>query len=203
MDMTDRWRDRPDPPPGQAQLYWHVLMRDQPQVRALAALARQRLAPCPGLHLTPEERLHLTVLRVGTSPEIPQPGIEDMVGRARELLAPVPPATVTIGRVLYHPEAIVLGAVPDGGLDPVATAIRSAASSAIGLPADVTDAPWLPHVTVAYSTLDQPAEPIIAALGAELPACPVIVDSVHLIAQYGPERDWNWRLLATARLAAA
>ena len=195
MHLTDRWRDRPDPAPGQSQLFWHVLMRDQPQVRALAALARQRLAPYPGLHLT--------VLRVGTSPEIPQAGIEAMVGRARELLRPVPPATVTIGRVLYRPQAIVLGAVPDGALDPVATAIRSAASSAIGLPGDVGEGPWLPHVTVAYSTLDQPAEPIIAALGTELPACPVIVDSVHLIAQHGSERDWNWQLLATVRLAAA
>ena len=135
MDMTDRWRDRADPPPGQARLYWHVLMRDQPQVRALAALARQRLAPYPGLHLTPEERLHMTILRAGTSPDLPQEGIEAMVGRARELLRPVPAATVTIGQVLYHPEAIALSAVPDGALDPLATAIRQAAASAAGGPA--------------------------------------------------------------------
>lgn len=203
MDMTDRWRDRADPPPGQARLYWHVLMRDQPQVRALAALARQRLAPYPGLHLTPEERLHMTILRAGTSPDIPQEGIEAMVGRARELLRPVPAATVTIGQVLYHPEAIALSAVPDGALDPLATAIRQAATSAAGRPGDAADAPWRPHVTVAYSTLDQPAEPIIDALGTELPACPVTVDTVHLIAQHGPEREWNWQLLATVRLTAA
>jgi hypothetical protein len=37
--MADRWRARPEPRPGQAQLYWHMLMCDQPQVGALAALA--------------------------------------------------------------------------------------------------------------------------------------------------------------------
>ena len=46
--MTDRWARRPDPAPGQRTLYWHVLMRDNPQVGGLASRARQVLAPFTG-----------------------------------------------------------------------------------------------------------------------------------------------------------
>jgi hypothetical protein len=57
----------------------------------------------------------------------------------------------------------------------------------------VRDSLWMPHVTVAYSSQDQSAEPIIAALGRELPECPVTIDRIQLVAQYGAERAWNWQ----------
>ena len=66
--------------------------------------------------------------------------------------------------------------------------------------ADDTTPLWIPHVTVAYSTEDQPADPIIAALGRELPECPVMIDAIHLVAQHGPERAWNWQSLARITL---
>ena len=91
--------------------------------------------------------------------------------------------------MLYHPEAITLGVGPQGALDPAAATIRDAASSTPAIPGDVTDGSWIPHVTVAYSTEDQAAGPIIPALGRELPTCQIIVDSVSLVAQHGPERS--------------
>lgn len=198
--MKNRWESRPEPGPGQAQLYWHVLMRDQPQVCALAAVARQRLAPFAGLHLTPERWLHLSVLRVGLASEIPQAGLEAMVARARERLRPAGPVTATLGPVLYRPEAIALEVGPGGVLDPVRAAILAAAAAAgLGPPAA---GPWVPHVTVAYSTEDQPDGPIIAALGRELPAGQITIDSVSLVAQHGPEREWAWQPLVTIPLRA-
>jgi 2'-5' RNA ligase len=194
--MADRWQDRAEPGPGEAQLYWHVLMRDQPQACALAAVARRRLSGYSGLHFTPEEWLHLSVLRVGLTTELAHRELEVMVGQARQLLRQIPPVTVTLGQVLYHPEAITLGARPGDALDAVAVAVRKAATGTPARPADVTAPPWIPHVTVAYSTQDQPAEPIVAALGRELPPCPVTIDTIYLIAQHGAERDWNWQPLA-------
>jgi len=41
-----------------------------------------------------------------------------------------------------------------------------------------------------------------SALGRELPAGQITVDSVSLIAQHGPERDWNWQSLASIALRA-
>src|ERR1700685_3457902 len=147
--MKNRWESRPEPGPGQVQLYWHVLMRDQPQVCALAAVARQRLAACAGLHLTPERWLHLSVLRVGLAGEIPQAGLEAMVGHARERLRPAGPVTAALGPVLYSPEAIVLEVGPAGLLDPVRAAILAAASAA-GLAPPVAGPAaeaWLPHIS--------------------------------------------------------
>jgi len=204
--MKNRWESRPEPGPGQAQLYWHVLMRDQPQVCALAAVARQRLAAFAGLHLTPERWLHLSVLRVGLAGEIPQAGLEAMVTHARERLRPAGPVTATLGPVLYRPEAIALEVGPGGVLDPVRAAIRAAAGAAgLGPPAagpGPAAEPWVPHVTVAYSTEDQPADPVIAALGRELPAGQITIDSVSLVAQHGPEREWAWQPLVTIPLRA-
>jgi 2'-5' RNA ligase len=198
--MADRWQDRPEPGPGEAQLYWHILMRDQPQARALAAVARQRLARFDGLHATPEPWLHLSVLRLGLSTEISAADLSAMVDVTRQLLQQVPPVTITVGQVLYHPEAIALGIRPPEALDGVSLAVRKAAAEALALSPDVLSARWIPHLTVAYSTQDQDAAPIIAELGRELPDCPLTIDTVHLVAQYGAERDWNWQPLAVARL---
>jgi 2'-5' RNA ligase len=198
--MADRWQARAEPGPGQAQLYWHVLMRDQPQVRALAAVASGRLSGFSGLHFTPEQWLHLSVHRVGLTTDFSPGEIEAMVGRARPLLQRIPPVTFTLGQVLYHPEAITLGARPGDALDAVALAVRQAAARTPDQSADDTTPLWIPHVTVAYSTEDQPADPIIAALGRELPECPVMIDAIHLVAQHGPERAWNWQSLARIAL---
>jgi 2'-5' RNA ligase len=210
--MKNRWESRPEPGPGQAQLYWHVLMRDQPQVCALAAVARQRLAPFGGLHLTPERWLHLSLLRVGLAGDIPQAGLEAMVGHARERLGPAGPVTATLGPVLYRREAIALEVGPRGVLDPVRAAIRAAAGAAglgpsaagpgAGSGAGPAGESWVPHVTVAYSTEEQPADPIIAALGRELPAGQITIDTVSLVAQHGPEREWAWQPLVTIPLRA-
>jgi 2'-5' RNA ligase len=200
--MKNRWQSRPEPGPGKAQLYWHILMRDQPQVAALAAVARQRLAGFQGLHATPEQWLHLSVLRVGLDSDLPADGVQAMVGQARERLAQVAPVTVTLGPVLYRPEAIALAVGPDGALAGVAAAVRQAARDTLALPGAAPDAPWIPHVTVAYSTLDQPADPIIAALGRELPGGEITVEVASLVAQHGPERAWDWRLLARVPLGA-
>jgi hypothetical protein len=200
--MKNRWESRSEPGPGQAQLYWHVLMRDQPQVCALAAVARPRLAAFAGLHAVPERWLHLSVLRVGLAVDLPQAALEEMVALARAGLAERGPVTAELGPVLYGTDAIALAVGPAGILHPVRAILAGAARQAGAGPGEPADAPWVPHVTVAYSTADQPDNPVVAALGRELPAGQITVDSVSLIAQHGPERDWNWQPLASIALRA-
>jgi len=200
--MRNRWESRSAPGPGQAQLYWHILMRDQPQVCALAAVARRRLAAIAGLHAVPEQFLHLSMLRVGLAVDLPQAALGDMVARARAGLAASGPVTADLGPVLYDPEAIALAVGPDGVLHPVRAVLAEAARQAGAGPGEPADAHWVPHVSVAYSTAEQPDGPVIAALGRELPAGQITVDSVSLIAQHGPERDWSWQPLASIALRA-
>jgi hypothetical protein len=199
--MQDRWQARAEPGPGEAQLYWHILMRDQPQVCALAAVARSRLAGFAGLHFTPEQRLHLSVRRLGLSTELTPGDVDAVVVQARHLLRQVSPVGFAVGQVLHHPEAIALGVRPPDALDAVSLAIHKAVNT-LSETVDIGPPSLIPQVTVAYSTEDQPAEPLIAALGHELPECPVTIDTVHLIAQYGPERSWNWQQVATVPIGS-
>jgi 2'-5' RNA ligase len=201
--MIDRWEHRVDPAPGQATVYWHVLMRDHPEVIALARHAQQRLAAFPGLHVTPLEWLHMTTMVAGPAGRFSSGQLDLMAETAAKLLADVPPITVTLGRILYHPEAIMLGVHSASALAPIRNAAAAAtnmASSDRRVESDVAN--WIPHVTICYSISRQPAAPLIAALGENLPACEVQVNTLSLIIQHGPERSWDWSTAATIRLAS-
>ncbi len=202
--MTNRWQNRAEPGPGQGTVYWHMLMRDHPEVAGLARQARQRLSGFSGLHFTPLEWLHLTTLVAGPSDEFSESQLQKMIHTAGQLLADTPPVTVTLGRIGYHPEAIVLGVTPAKALIPVRDAARKATDQVCGVRSqDGQPSSWTPHVTMCYSTSSQPAGPIIDALGLELPSRTIQVSTLSLVIQHGPERDWNWSTIGTIRLPRA
>jgi hypothetical protein len=97
--MINRWQNRTEPGPGQGTVYWHMLMRDHPEVVDLARQVRQRLSGFTGLHFTPLERLHLTTLVAGPSDEFSAAQLPQMIQTAAQLLADTPPATVTLSRI--------------------------------------------------------------------------------------------------------
>jgi hypothetical protein len=66
--------------------------------------------------------------------------------------------------------------------------------------AEDLDSGWTPHVTVCYSTGEQPAAPVIAELGKAIPACEFTIDRLSLVIQNGPEQLWDWRVAGTALL---
>lgn len=195
--MTDRWARRADPPPGQHTLYWHVLMGHDAEVTDLANEARQRLAAFDGLHMTPPHRLHMTTLEVGAANTVTSKQLRQMTSSAAKDLARIGPITVRLGKVLYHPEAIMLAVTPAAALAP----LRQAAISAAGSLRRKAPLPfWTPHITLCYSTSEQPAQPIIKALGTQLPEREIHVQALSLVIQDGPERQWNWTVVGTAIL---
>jgi hypothetical protein len=175
-----------------------MLFNDQPKVRELAAAAQERLAGLSGLDMVPIRWLHLTTYIVGFADEIPGGGVQAMAAEARRLLAGIPPIPVSLGRVLYHPQAVTLAVEPLGALDPVLDAVRVATRSA-GCDGHTDTDPWLPHVSVAYSNRSGPAAPIIAALGRWVPKVDVTMTSVSLVAQTQVERTWQWRPVTDIR----
>ena len=202
LQMTDRWQHRADPAPGQGTVYWHVLMRDYPQAVALAQLAQQRLSQFSGLHMTPLEWLHMTTMVAGPAADFTDDQLARMAKTATEALHNIPPVEVELGRIIYHPEAIMLAASPAQALTPLREAARMATSSASGKDAPSGDStPWHPHITICYSTAQQDAEPIIAALGKQLPKCDITIEALSLVIQHGPERHWDWSTAATIPLA--
>jgi 2'-5' RNA ligase len=118
-----------------------------------------------------------------------------MAAEARGLLAGTSPITVTLGRVLYHPRAVMLAAQPPDALEPVLHAVREATRIATGREGELHYEPWTPHVTLAYANAARPAGPVIAALGRKVPPQLVAISSVSLVSQ-APEQRWAWRLVA-------
>ena len=198
--FTDRWGDRREAVSFQDGVCWHLLLGGQPPVRALAADAQQRLAGFGGLHMTPLRWLHITVLLAGSAGEMTREDTNGMLARARALLSGTPPVAVALKRVVYHPEGIALAVAPKGALDPVLAAARAATSEVTGMAAGDPGPAWMPHMTLCYSTGQQPAAPVIAALGRELPGCEVTIDTLSLVIQRGPELLWDWRPIGAADL---
>jgi len=203
-ETRDRWRDRPELEPGKGVIYWHMLFRDNPAVRATAREAQARLTVFRDLHMTPEEWLHATALVTGTTDDISSDQLDQMLSRAQKALSQVQPVSVALSRVLYHPEAIMLGFTPECVLDPIHEAVRQATLAVTGVAGGVTGpARWTPHVTIAYSTGRQPMAPIVAALGRKVAGSRIAVSGVSLVIQWGAERLWDWQVVGTATLGAS
>jgi hypothetical protein len=103
---------------------------------------------------------------------------------------------------MYHPEAIMLAVQPEHALDPILRAVQTATRLATGTEGAINGSlpSWTPHITLSYSTAEQPSGPIIASLGKELPGCDVVVSAVSLVIQWGPERLWDWEPVGTVQL---
>ena len=198
--FTSRWDNRSRQTYSDA-VCWHLLVGGDPAARAAAAAARQRLARFTGLHMTPPQWLHVTVMRVGSADLVTVDDMSRMLAQAQGALAQAAPITVTMRRVIYHPEAIALSVSPASALAPVLAAACTATREVLG--ADAVDGgrdEWVPHMTLCYSTTREAAEPVIAELGKTLPASEVTISEMSLVVQDGPEDPWNWRIAGSARL---
>jgi 2'-5' RNA ligase len=197
--LADHWWQRPGRRPGRLLYHWHVLFRDHPEVHELAAACQRKLAGLPGLDLVPLQWLHLTTLVAGFADEVPAQAVDTMVTTAQQLLAPAEPIPVSLGRVFYHPEAVVLLVEPAEALDPVLSAVQIAARGA-GCLGQADASPWRPHISIAYSNGSGPAAPVIEALGLRVPATELTIRSVSLVAQAQVGHSWQWQAVAEVRL---
>lgn len=200
VQMRDRWANRAEPAAGQGSVYWHVLVGVHPEARAAAADVRSALSDFPGLHLTPPEWLHMTLFAAGSTADIDDEHLADAAASVKEALRGYSPLDVSVGRVLYHPEAIMLAVEPVQPLRDLHERVRIASTSAFP---DLDVSPsenWIPHVTVAYSTAGQPAAPIIDGLGASVVARRFTINALSLVVQWGPEQFWDWETTARVLL---
>ncbi|WP_395110602.1 2'-5' RNA ligase family protein [Actinomadura sp. SCN-SB] len=202
VEMRDRWADRAETPPGKGTVYWHILMGGYPEVRSTAERVQKQLGHFTGLHMTPLHWLHMTALVVGSTDDITQAQMNELIEHASNTLSGVTPIEVSLGRILYHPEAIMLGIEPDGALDPIFNAARTSTQTVLGWDGVTTSGQgnWIPHMTLCYSTAKQAAKPLIATVGLNVPECHVTIRALTLVVQWGPERDWNWHKVGAAPL---
>ncbi|MGW8955854.1 2'-5' RNA ligase family protein [Streptomyces sp. NPDC055709] len=169
---------------------------DADDVHRLAARYRQALADVPGLDLVPDQWLRLTMQGLGFTDEVPDSDVDAIVDAATARLAGIPAFDLSLHRPEITPEAIRWEAQPG---QPVAT-VRAAVRAAIG---DVwTDVPeqadgFAPHVSIAYSNSDGPADPVEKALDS-VQAAPVVarVREVELIVLNRDQQMYEWQTRA-------
>jgi 2'-5' RNA ligase len=154
------------------------------------------------MHMTPLRWLHLTVLTAGPAAQVSDHDRNEMLAIARSSLSGIGAITIELSRIFYHPEAIVLLAQPAEALSPIREAAQQATQEVTGLSGsdDRSSPQWTPHVTLCYSVSDQPAKPIIGALGKELPKCQVSIDNLSLVVQQGAEWHWRWSSVGAVSL---
>jgi 2'-5' RNA ligase len=200
--MRNRWLSRTELEPDRGAVYWHILMHPYPQACAAAIDAQDILARFAGLHMTPHRWLHVTTLMAGSTDEITRDQMSAMVLEAQRLLRNLAPIPVTLGKVHYHSEAIMLRVQPVEALLPILHAAQTSTRNVVGHDGvvDESSPSWMPHMTVSYSTTDKPTGPIFSALGQSVQKREIFVDSLSLVVQWGPERHWDWEPIGTAHL---
>ena len=198
--MTSHWWQRPGRLPGRELYHWHMLFHDQPEVHKVVAAGQAKIADQAGLDMIPIPWLHLTTYVVGFADEVADSAIEVMVADASRRLSAVAPIQVSLGRIGYATQAIVLLAEPAGALSPVLDAVRAATRCA-GFDGYTDTDPWIPHVSIAYSNSSIPMAPIVDALGRRLPETEITIRSINLVAQTQVGRSWQWRSAAEILLA--
>jgi 2'-5' RNA ligase len=196
--LVNRWQHREELPLEQGLIYWHILLGNDLQVRKIAEEAQMRLAGFPGLHMTPLQWLHITIMVAGSTQDIAYDEMQEMLNKAAASLYETQPVKISLERVLYHPEAIALEVQPSAAMSPILEAAQSATGENGSRGTDYST--WTPHVTVCYSTDQQAAEPIISTLGKNLPGCGVTIKALDLVIQRGPERLWDWHSVGTVHL---
>jgi 2'-5' RNA ligase len=198
--MTDHWWWRPGVRPSRRLYVWHILLDDQPDVLALARQCQALLADVPGLDLVPAPWLHMTTQIVGFADEIDDAEVDAMCESAAKRLQRLEPVPVTLGRVLFHSEAVMLGVRSSRALDSVRESVRDAVAGAVRVH-QLADAPdWTPHVTVAYSNRKAPAAPVIEAMRHAPPAADVEIREVSFVSQERVGRSYRWNRVATVPL---
>ena len=200
MEMADHWWWRPGWRPGRRMYTWHVTFPEAPEVQALAATARERLAGLPGIDLVPGQWLHLTTQAVGFTDEVSDSDLAAISDAARERLTRVAPPQVSIGPARVVTEGIVCDAWPTETLTPVRDALRAAIGDVRG-PARVPEqSEWWPHVSLGYASAAGPAGPVEASLGGFTDVVPHTVSAIALI-RLGRDRHlWEWDACATVPL---
>ncbi len=193
--MEDHWAPQPGIDPRRAELMWFMRVGQDPHITDLSRIGQERLAGIAGLDLVPPEWLHMTTLIAGYGDAIQASQVDAMTRQARRLLARVPPVMVNLGRILYHPRAIMLAIEPQDALEPVLAACREATLAGAGQDGRLYHDPWIPHVTLAYGNSAGPASPAIEALGRHLPSRQTTITSVSLVSQ-APSQKWKWDLIA-------
>ncbi|MCO5974837.1 2'-5' RNA ligase family protein [Actinoallomurus sp. WRP6H-15] len=142
----------------------------------------------------------MTTQIVGFVDEISDSEVQAMITAVSERLRSVEPAEVSLGRPLFHSEAVVLSVVPRDGLDAVRAEVRQAVATTVRTNRLADDPDWVPHLSVAYSNAEAPAEPVIGAMQPPPIPIDIRIDAIDLVSQERVGHSYVWDRIATVHL---
>ncbi|MEU6349626.1 2'-5' RNA ligase family protein [Streptomyces sp. NPDC047072] len=199
--MQNHWWWRPGWSVGRRFYTWHLTFEGQDDVHRLAAEYRSALAPL-GDVLTPipDRWLHLTMQGIGFVGEAREADVNAIVEAARIRLAAIPAFNLRIGPEVLDPEAVLLHVHPDGPVRDVRHSIRQAIGDVLDeVPENAEE--FTPHVSVAYSAGDGPAETLAQILdGIDLAPAHASVTSAELIVIHRDNQMYEWEPFAKVPL---
>jgi len=195
--MHDHWWWRPGWRVGQRAYTWHLTFEGQEQLHRLVQHHQATLSAVPGLDLVPQEWLHLTMQGVGFIGDIKRAELSRVIAATRPLLALFPTMELTFGPVIVADEAIVLSVEPEKAVKELRAAIREGIAEAIGSERVGEDPDhFRPHVSVAYSSTEHDARPLVELLEGR-PAEPVTIEvpAASLIAIHRDQKVYQWETI--------
>ncbi|MEU8868005.1 2'-5' RNA ligase family protein [Streptomyces umbrinus] len=199
--MRNHWWWRPGWSVGRRFYTWHLTFEGQDDVHRLAAEYRSALAPL-GNALTPipDQWLHLTMQGIGFVGEAKETDVHAITDAARARLAAIPAFDLQLGPAVLDPEAVLLHIEPDGPVRTVRGAIREAIADVLGEAPEKAEG-FTPHVSVAYSAGNGPAEPIAHVLaGLHVPPAAARISTAELIVIHRDHQMYEWETFAKIQL---
>ena len=195
--MRNHWWWRPGWSVGRRFYTWHLTFEGQSDVHRLAAEYRSGLAPLgDALTPIPDQWLHLTMQGVGFVGEAKESDVLAITDAARVRLAALPAFDLQLGPAVLDPEAVLLHVEPDGPVRAVRGAIREVIADVLGEAPEKSE-DFTPHVSVAYSAGDGPAEPIAQVLaGLDVAPAAARIATAELIVIHRDNQMYEWESFA-------
>lgn len=199
-NMRNHWWWRPGWSQGRSAYTWHLTFPDEPDVHRFAAAYRAALAPATGLDLIPDRWLHLTMQGIGFTDEVSEQAVRDIAAAAAPRLAALPAFDLTLDAPVVGSEAITVQVQPPQPVQAVRDAVR--ASIAVVLPEVPEEAAaFTPHISLAYSNAEGPAEPFAADIAdAAVPPATTRITHAELIRINRDHRMYEWTTVARVPL---
>ncbi|WP_234373729.1 2'-5' RNA ligase family protein [Streptomyces scabiei] len=199
--MRNHWWWRPGWRVGRRFYTRHLSFEGQDDVHRLATEYRSALAPLGDI-LTPipDQWLHLTMQGIGFVGETKEQHVNSIVEETHTRLAVVPAFDLRIGPEVLDPEAVLLHVHPDSPVRAVRSAIREAIGDGLGDVPEKAEG-FTPHVSVAYSAGDAPAQPIAQILDdLNLTPAQARISSAGLIVIHRDNQMYEWEPFAKVSL---
>lgn len=201
MDLTarafdrtrDHWWWRPGWGPGSRYLTFHLTFENAKSLHDASRYVADQLTGLAAVDPVPTQWLHLTMTGVGftadTADEAQHALIETVFSRTAHVAADA----LHLTRAFVYPEGLGLATEPASWLEDLKEIQREAVSKI----RDVNgDAPFQPHVSLAYFSGDAPLPPIEEAIRS-LPSTNIVIDHprLSLIELGRDERVYTWKVV--------